>query len=254
MIPDVVVDVGNTRIKWGWCSESGLRETVALPAEMPDVWEEQRRTWGLLAPACWVVASVHPARRDRLVGWLHDQGDEVRVLESADLPLVVRLEHPDRAGIDRLLDGVAANRRRRPGHPAVVIDAGSAVTVDWLDEEGSFRGGAILPGLRLMAQALHSYTALLPLIDPPTALPPMPGLDTRGAMAAGVFQSVAGGILALVQQLTALSEQEADVFLTGGDGLALHAALAVQLPQIELWPTMTLEGIRFAVTREELFR
>src|SRR5262249_1764562 len=73
MIPDVVVDVGNTRIKWGWCSETGLRETVALPAEMPDVWEEQRRTWGLLAPACWVVASVHPARRDRLVSWLHDQ-------------------------------------------------------------------------------------------------------------------------------------------------------------------------------------
>ena len=92
----------------------------------------------------------------------------MRVLQYAgELPLRVELEKPDHVGIDRLLDAVAVNSRRAPGVPAVIIDAGSAVTVDLVDGAGAFRGGAILPGLRLMAKSLHDYTALLPLIELP---------------------------------------------------------------------------------------
>jgi type III pantothenate kinase len=160
--------------------------------------------------------------------------------DPGPLPLRVLLERPDHVGIDRLFDAVAANSRRPAGTPAVVVDAGSAVTVDWLDETGAFRGGAILPGLRLMAQALHDYTALLPLIEPPRDIPPLPGTATPPAVAAGIFWAVVGGIEVLIRRYAEGAGVRPDAFLTGGDAPVLHRAL----PRLHLWPAMTLEGIR----------
>src|SRR5205085_11851847 len=95
--------------------------------------------------------------------WIRQRGDAVAVLESwRQLPLEVKVEQPERVGIDRLLNFVALRSRTVRAVSMVVIDAGSAVTVDWVDEQGTFRGGAIFPGLRLMAMALHRYTAALP--------------------------------------------------------------------------------------------
>jgi type III pantothenate kinase len=241
--PDLVVDVGNTRVKWGRCADGRVADAVALPAGAPEDWEGQLARWGLAGPLSWAVTGVHPARRDGVAEWARRRGDTVVVLHDAELPLRVHLEHPECVGIDRLLDAVAANSRRRPGVPAVVVDAGSAVTVDWVDRDGAFAGGAILPGLRLMALALHEHTALLPLIEV-SSVPSLPGTSTPAAMAAGIFWSVAGGVRALIEQFAAQAGTGPDVFLTGGDGPLLHAALG---PTAQLWPTMTLEGIRLAV-------
>src|SRR5205823_11315500 len=95
------------------------------------------------------------------------------------LPLSVALAEPAKVGIDRLLNAVAANTLRPRDMPVVIADIGSAVTVDWLDENGVFKGGAIFPGLRLMAKALNDYTALLPLVEIWRNLPPLPGTSTR---------------------------------------------------------------------------
>ena len=102
----------------------------------------------------WVVAGVAPQRRDGLCDWLRKNQQQVRLLDSyRRLPLEVKLPEPDKVGIDRLLNAVAANTRRPPGESVILVDAGTAVTVDWLDETGAFRGGAIFPGAALMAQA-----------------------------------------------------------------------------------------------------
>jgi type III pantothenate kinase len=243
MRPDVVVDVGNTAIKWGRCAGGRVAEACSLPPESPDAWREQAGKWPLPSPAAWVVTGVHPQRRNTFADYARRRGDTVVVLTAAaSLPMCVRLEKPDHAGIDRLLDAVAANSRRPAGVPAVVIDAGSAVTVDWLAADGAFAGGAILPGPRLMAAALHEHTALLPAILPPHEAPPLPGDSTIAAMAAGIFWAVAGGVRALVERYAAGMKATPRVFLTGGDGPVLHAVL----PEADLWPTMTLEGIRLS--------
>ena len=162
------------------------------------------------------------------------------MLERAtQLPLAVPLAHPEYVGIDRLLNAVAAKRRLPPGRPAVLVDAGSAVTVDWLDEMHAFRGGSIFPGVRLMAKALNDYTALLPLVTVAEPIPPLPAGDTLGAMQAGIFHATVGGIERIVRHLSQAGSQE--VFVTGGDAELLHAALAGPPPI--LWPTQTLEGI-----------
>jgi type III pantothenate kinase len=241
MIIDAVADVGNSRIKWGRCEAGRLEDIVSLPPDDVPAWAKQLEAWGREQPRIWMVAGVHPPRRSELAEWLRGRGQTVYLLErAAPLPLQVRLEHPDRVGIDRLLNAVAANTRRRPNHPGIVIDAGSAVTVDYLDAAGAFHGGAIFPGLRLMARALNDHTALLPLVE--VREPgPLPATSTTAAIQAGVFWAVVGGIEALVRQLRALVAKEADIFLTGGDAGLLAPRL--QEP-VTVWPEMTLEGIR----------
>jgi len=241
MKPNVVVDVGNSRIKWGLCGPDGVREACSLPDE-PAAWVRQMEVW-TEARGLWVVAGVHPPRRDGLAEWLRDRGQRVQVLDDPnDLPLRVLVARPDHVGVDRLLDAVAAHSRRTAGTPAVVIDAGSAVTVDLVDGSGAFAGGAILPGMWLMAKALHDYTALLPLLAPPEKRPAVPGTNTPGAIELGIFSAAAGGISALLSQYRILCRSEIEAFLTGGDGSRLHPLF----PEAQLWPEMTLEGIRLS--------
>jgi type III pantothenate kinase len=243
MKPAVVADVGNSRIKWGLCGDGMVRESCSLLPESPALWERQRQRWGLGENGHWVVTGVDPAQREQLVEWLRQVGQRVLELDNWELlPLRVLVKRPDHVGVDRLFDAVAANSRRPAGSAAVVIDAGSAVTVDLLDESGAFVGGAILPGLRLMAKALHDYTAFLPLVEPPQKAPSLPGTATIPAIEAGIFWATAGGVEAILREYRARCDSHLEVFLTGGDGPLLRPAL----PEAYPWPEMTLEGIRLS--------
>ncbi|HTU91127.1 MAG TPA: type III pantothenate kinase [Gemmataceae bacterium] len=242
MRPNVVVDVGNSRIKWGLCSEGAVRAVCSLALDEPASWTQQMELW-TGARGLWIVTGVHPSRRDQFIEWLRQRGQRVRLLDDPnELPLRVLVARPDHVGVDRLLDAVAANSRRTTGTPAVVIDAGSAVTVDLVDGSGAFAGGAILPGMRLMAKALHDYTALLPLIAPPGKRPVIPGTDTPSAMELGTFWAVAGGIVSLLREYRSLCQSRIEVFLTGGDVSRLRSVI----PEAHGWPEMALEGIRLS--------
>jgi type III pantothenate kinase len=244
MQPDFVVDIGNTRIKWGQCSPTAVEKIASLPSDTPAAWKTQLQDWNIQERKSWVVSGVNPKTRAALIDWLGNHGQQVRLLDDpTDLPLIVRLERPDHVGIDRLLNAVAANSRRPEGRPAVLIDAGSAVTVDWLDEEGAFCGGTIFPGLRLMTMALHSYTALLPLVTIHNPSPPLPAKSTPEAVEAGVFWTVVGGIRTIVERLA--EDSQPMVFLSGGDAGVLAPCLDRFVQQ--LWAEMTLDGIRLAV-------
>src|SRR5207249_5793659 len=96
--PDVVVDVGNSRIKWGRCARGAVAEVVSLPPDAPGAWQLQFDHWGLGAEARWSVAGVHPQRRDALVRWLEGRGRVWVASDPSQLPVEVRLEHPERVG------------------------------------------------------------------------------------------------------------------------------------------------------------
>jgi type III pantothenate kinase len=258
MTPHVVADVGNTRIKWGQVARDGrsLSSMASLP-EDEATWGAEVASWVLPRPATWVMASVRPARSERLAAWLAARGDRVvRLEKAAHLPLRVELEQPDCAGIDRLLNGVAARRHLEPGRGAVLIGAGSAVTLDWLDETHAFRGGAIHPGLDLMAQALHQYTALLPLVQVTHPVPPLPGGDTLDAMKAGIYLAVSGGIREAVRAYAEKAARPPRVFFTGGQAPLLARAMGLlsgprpaPWEDFLLWPEQTLIGILDSVER-----
>ena len=235
-MPDVVVDVGNTRVKWGRVTAGRVAEVAALPPD-PAAWDDQARVWGL-GRTSWATAGVHPQRLMRFRDWAAARGDAVREIRfGPTFPMTVDVPHPERVGIDRLLGALAG--RSLAGWPCVVVDAGTAITVNRIDAAGSFAGGAILPGLRLMAKSLREHTAQLPEVDATIRPPVGPGRDTDSALRLGIFAAAVGGVRHLIDSFA--SERREPVIVTGGDGSLIADALGARYE-----PALTLEGVRLA--------
>ena len=197
----------------------------------------------------WWIGSVERQVSSRLVAWLRGAGAErITLLAAIDLPLVVSLPRPDMVGIDRLLAGVAANRLRPPDAPAIVVDLGTAITVDLISSAGAFLGGAILPGTGLSARALHEFTDLLPWLDMPDLADPPPALGrgTVEALRSGIYWGAVGGVKQLIELLSASVEVAPRVYLTGGAAPSVAGLLTESAQYV---PHLTLAGI--AISAEE---
>jgi type III pantothenate kinase len=279
----IAVDIGNARIKLGCFAapragkgDGTLPEperTLSLSSDAPQ-WDELTAWLDDASRECsWWIGSVNRPAASRLLDWLRSQRPQERVtlLAAGDLLLRVAVPRPDMVGVDRLLDAVAANRLRGPHRPAVMVDVGTAITVDAVSADGVFLGGAILPGIGMAARALHEFTDLLPLIDVAqassllgddvgqvanlpkdsrqignlphgelTATPPALGRDTEAAMRAGLFWGAVGAIRELVTRVAEDTHAEPQVFLTGGAGPAVANLLG---PDARHVPHLTLAGI-----------
>ncbi|MHC4236434.1 MAG: type III pantothenate kinase, partial [Planctomycetota bacterium] len=165
-----VIDVGNASIACGAWDQMSVYDSRRVPTgDRRRFSAELERLCSRFSdgrPAAVVVASVVP---DALA-WI---GEIVAELANRDiavigggvpLPIPVAVRDPQRVGVDRVCSAAAAFDRT--GHACTVIDFGTAVTVDLVDDAGTFVGGAILPGARLQAQALARGTAALPEVDP----------------------------------------------------------------------------------------
>jgi type III pantothenate kinase len=249
VIREVVVDIGNTRVKFGLCDEMDMAgETASLPADDPAAWAEQLAAWRVTRVARWAVASVHPARLAAFRAWAEGRGELVVAVDHyLQLPLKVDVDEPEKVGIDRLLNALAFRQVLPKGSPGVVIDVGTATTVDLLDELHVFRGGAILPGPRLMFESLHRQTAKLPLIDlhaVPGADPP--GRNTRDAMTVGVMAALMGAAEFLVREYAGQFQNPPWVMMTGGALGTLADHHFAEAANTLTDPALTLEGIRLA--------
>jgi type III pantothenate kinase len=152
----------------------------------------------------------------------------IRHLSFRDVPLPIRVEAPERVGIDRLLAALTANHLRQQDRPAVVIDLGTAITVDLVSAQGEFCGGAILPGFALSARALAEQTDALPLVSfvAEDQEPAPVGKSTVGAIESGLYWGAVGAIRELICQYTAAAVPPPDVFLTGGAAERVAARLS----------------------------
>jgi type III pantothenate kinase len=247
-MPDAVVDIGNSRVKFCRVVNGKLELPVrGLPAEELASWERLATDWGPAVNRTWAVASTDPNRLRQFVAWAESRGEKVIAVDSPrKVPIGMSVDQPVRVGIDRLLNVLAAKAIVREGEPAVVVDAGSAVTVDLLHEQGSFAGGVIFPGLRLMALSLREYTAVLPLVDATAAMPAgPPGMNTEAAIKLGLLYAVAGGVDSVVREMATRCSTAPRVFLSGGDMTPQLAGLMQCRHQFrsEIRPALTLEGI-----------
>ena len=175
--------------------------------------------------------------------------------DRSAIPISVEVDSPETVGLDRLLNAVAANEIKPTSRPAIVIDSGTATTVNLISAQGSFCGGAILPGLEMSAKALHFYTAVLPLLpvqDLGGETPVAPGRNTREAIRNGLFWGQIGAIRELVHQICrqqGLAEpnfvgdrENVDspwMILTGGGG----PVLSPQFPGVLAIPSLGMHGL-----------
>jgi type III pantothenate kinase len=250
-MPDAVVDIGNSRIKFCRCDCNDLHLPVrGMGAEDHAGWNRLIHEWEITKPYTWAVAASDPGRREEFITWAKERGDAVISLDShKKIPTVAKVDFPERVGIDRLLNAYAARIHVRGPQSAIIVSAGSAVTVDLLDVEGAFAGGTIFPGLRLMALSMNEHTAKLPLIDTTGYIPDgPPGKNTEAAMRLGIMYAVTGGIDSIIREMASGCKTAPQIFLTGGDMTPQLAGLLQTRHQFRsvLMPTLTLEGIHRA--------
>ncbi|MDB6077589.1 MAG: type pantothenate kinase [Akkermansiaceae bacterium] len=144
---------------------------------------------------------------------------------------------PEQIGADRLANAVGVGAA---GAPAIVIDFGTAVTFDVVEEGPTYCGGVIAPGLGAMQDYLGKKTALLPRIDleePAAAI----GKSTIAAMQSGAVYGYRGLVKEIIARLRAEMTGSPWIVATGGDA----ALIARGVPEIDaVDPDLTLEGIR----------
>ncbi|HQR05455.1 MAG TPA: type III pantothenate kinase [Gemmatales bacterium] len=238
----VVVDVGNSACKVGLVQAEALLDvhhfTLEECAHQPWRHRAVHELSSMNVP--WILSGSNPPIINSFASWLTRKGQVLRIIDSdTSLPIKIDVEFPERVGRDRLLNALAIEQV-----PAIIISAGTAVTVDAVDKDGRFLGGAIFPGLYMMAKSLHDYTAKLPMIDTRSTRPTLPGKNTDHAMHAGIIYAVLGGIIGCVNEmlpkLSKAPSRNVTIYLTGGDGPYVQSALP--WPVIAV-PSLSLQGI-----------
>jgi type III pantothenate kinase len=143
-----------------------------------------------------------------------------------------------------LLAVVAANRLRTPDRPAIVVDLGTAITVDLVEADGAFAGGAILPGIGMAARALADQTDALPhVVLTHAETPPSPlGKSTKAAIEAGLYWGAVGAVGELVSQLTERLQTQPDLFITGGASRTIADSMKGDA-RVQYVPHLVLAGI-----------
>jgi type III pantothenate kinase len=118
-------------------------------------------------------------------------------------------------GVDRLANVIAA--RHSVSLPAIVCDFGTAITFDLIDKKGQYRGGAIIPGRKMMRIALHDHTAQIPIV-PFTRRVSVPGTDTKGAVAGGIDIGILGSAKEILHRLSQeINAPKINMIAVGGD-------------------------------------
>ena len=166
---------------------------------------------------------------------------------TASLPLPVKLDYktPTTLGKDRIAGAVGA-WSMYPGRNLMIVDAGTALTMDLVSLQGIFEGGVISPGLMMRFRALNRFTGRLPLVDPEED-PPLVGKSTTEAIQAGVLM---GMVYEVDNYINSLNNKYngLTVILTGGDASRLTGKLK---NTIFVEPNLVLIGLNSILTHNE---
>ncbi len=220
----IAINVGNSRTQVGQFIGTELRRLEHLDNDsVPAIVQQVVERWGETEePKTLLMASVNDAVANRLDAALKDQLSVEIYHVGDDVPVPIgRNLHPETlTGVDRLLNAAAAWAKVRQA--CIVVDAGTALTVDFVDGEGIFHGGAIAPGAGMQLQSLHDRTAALPelQLSVPDDTEPF-GRSTSQAMIKGVFHGIRGAVQRLVEQYAEHYGAFPQVIATGGDAETL---------------------------------
>lgn len=182
---NLIIDIGNTAAKLAVFSQGKLQDT--------------KRCSNQSLEGLSVLCKQYPIKQGILSSVISLGENVLRTLE--ELPFPVRTfthqmpipiknlyETPQTLGTDRLAAVIEAHMTC-PNHPILVIDAGTCITFDFIDEAGQYHGGNISPGIDMRFKALHTFTSKLPEIGHEGETPPL-GKTTETAIRSGVIKGV----------------------------------------------------------------
>ena len=245
----LAIDVGNINIAFGVFEGEKVRATWNVATDIHKTVDEYAvLLLNLLSRQNISSSDIDHAIICSVVPPLEPVFDELSKRYFGISPLVVGpgvktgvricIDNPRETGADRVANAAAAHRLY--GGPAIVIDFGTATTVDAVSQEGEYLGGAIAPGIGIAAEALFERASKLPrieLVAPQQAI----GTNTVTAMQSGVIFGYVGLVESLVSRIRQELGGKARVIATGG----LADVIAKETKIVDVVnPHLTLEGLR----------
>lgn len=230
----IAVDIGNSSTKIAvenianrnlWRTRANLdnRSPVEFGPDFLGFLEHQ---------SAWSISSVNETRQSELVAWIKENRpeDRVHIIGESDVPMGSNVESREQLGRDRLIAAWAAWQLNDCQGPLIVVDAGTAVTIDGVDPAGTFQGGFIFPGAEANLKSLNEKTHDLPDLTSEnreqTDFQFSLGKSTISAILNGVNQSQIHAMTGMVGKLkTHLGADNTKVFATGGGLNLIHSEL-----------------------------
>lgn len=250
----LVCDVGNTEITLGVYDGESLRGNWRIMTDVPRTADE----FGLLLRQLLVDDGINPTQVGgvaigsvvpRITGpltaacraWLRDK-PVLLVDGRSPLPITLDVEEPLTVGADRIVNTLAASRLY--GKDAIVVDMGTATTLDCITSDGVFLGGVIAPGVLMMAESLSRKTSKLPateLVVPKNVI----GRRTEECIRSGVMFGAADQIDGLVRRVKAAWPRPGTPLVIGTGGLTeTFKPLCREIDEVD--PHLTLKGLEIA--------
>lgn len=245
----LALDVGNTNIVLGVYENDKLKYFWRIATDRSKTEDE----YGLLIKSLFnnegrtesevtgaIISSVVPPIMTALETMCRKYFDVEPLVVGPGVKtgLNIKYENPKEVGADRIVNAIAAIQEY--GSPLIIIDFGTATTYCYVDENGSYQGGAIAPGIGISTEALYTRTAKLPRIE---LVPPdnIVGKNTVEAMQSGILYGYVGQVEGIVSRMKSQARKNPKVIATGG--LAKLIAREAKIIDV-VDPLLTLKGLQ----------
>lgn len=231
---NLIVDAGNTKTKLALFEGDEMKELVisdSLTREMVDSIQKNVRIDSV------IISSVGHLSFSVFDSIKKDVEIYLILNSKTPVPLVNHYQTPETLGMDRIANAVAA-KNIFPHDPVLVIDAGSAITYDFITSDGSFMGGNISPGMGMRIKALNHFASRLPLVDAKWPDSDM-GRNTTEALQAGVAWGIVHEIDGYIHRLSKENDK-LKIILTGGDAFFFDKKLK---NSIFVYPDLLVRGL-----------
>ena len=220
---NLVVDIGNNFFKLGIFENSNLVFSFFDKNDKIDVEIEKIiRSYSKITSA--LISNVSSIKINDILNKLNIK---IYELDSTFIfPFKLNYKTPESLGNDRLALAAAATILY-PNSNNLVIDAGTCITIDFIDNNNNFIGGSISPGVKMRYDSLNHYTANLPLLKNENNFN-YPGDSTNASIHAGIIGGVSNEINGFIKQINSRNDK-VNVILTGGDAKILSKTLKITI-------------------------
>lgn len=242
----IAVDQGNSRLKLTLFEGGEPKEEYSFSGDsLEEVFLVVER-WHPDCGAFCSVGRIDPRFVESLR--LALDGRMLILSRSTSLPIAIDYATPDTLGFDRIALAVGASCLYK-GESVMVVDAGTAVTLDVVDSTPAFRGGRISPGMRLRFESLHARTVALPLVDARGPLP-IAGDTTETAIRSGVVNGLSDEITETFRRYNR-EYGCTRLVLTGGDAGILSGSIETRIP-VDHVPELMARGLQYIYKYNEI--
>ena len=230
---NLIIDIGNTRVKLALFEKDKLIQIHNVNES--DLIEKVRS----INFSSGIVSSVGKAQT---VDNFSSVFSQVKVLNhKMNFPIKLKYDSLPTLGLDRIANSVGAHKLY-PNRNNLIVDVGSCITYDILNDKNEYLGGSISLGFQMKKNAINDYTSRLPLIDNKLKTFPLIGTDTLSSISSGIINGTIGEIIYTINKYEQLFD-DLNVIITGGDSGFVKSIVEIEKNGIFAVENLTLIGL-----------